>query len=371
VIIAIVITEFQKPAERAQAMSVFTLVIASGGSLGLLAGGSIIQLASWHWIFFINLPIGIITLILGGWLVEENQGLGLRQGVDIPGAVLVTAALMLGVYAVVTTSEAGWASLHTLEFGGAALVLLTGFVILEGRLANPIMPLRVLTMRSLTGASVARGLVFAGMFTNFFVGALYLQNIKGFSALETGLGFLPTTLAIGLVSGGGIAARLMARFGARNLAVAGMSIVASGLVLLSQADMHAAYFPYLLVPYLLLGVGAGSAFLPLLTIAMSEVPPADAGLASGFSNVTMQIGGALGLAAFGTISTGHAKALFAEGDPLPMALSGGYQLGFVLAAVAVASALAVVLTVVRAAPRPKPAQPAADEAEPAANAEAA
>ena len=366
VIIAIIITEFQKPAERAQAMSIFTLVIASGGSLGLLAGGFITQWVSWHWIFFINLPIGISTLILAAWLVEENRGLGLRQGVDILGALLVTAALMLGVYGVVTASEAGWTSLHTVEFVGAALVLLTAFVILEWRLSNPIMPLRILTMRTLTGASAARGLVFAGMFTNFFVGALYLQNVKGFSALQTGLGFLPTTLAIGVLSGAGIAARLMARFGPRNLAMAGMTVLASGLVLLSQVDVDAGYFPTLFFAYLLLGIGAGTSFLPLLTISMSEVPTADAGLASGFSNVTMQVGGALGLAAFGTISTGYAKALFAEGDPLPMALSGGYQLGFVLAALAVAAALAVVLTVLRAQPRRAPAQPESDEVEAAA-----
>src|SRR5262249_29895388 len=159
--------------------------------------------------------------------------------------------------------------------------------------------------------------------------------------------------------------------GARNLAMTGMFFLATGLVLLSQADLHAAYFPYLFVPYLLLGIGAGTSFLPLLTIAMSEVPPADAGLASGFSNVTMQVGGALGLAAVGTISTGHAKALFAEGDPLPAALSGGYQLGFILAAVAVTAALAVALTVLRASPRPKPARPSAEEDAPSAEAEAA
>ena len=363
VIIAIIITEFQQPAERAQAMSVFTLVIASGGSFGLLAGGVITQWISWHWIFFINLPIGIVTMILGAWLVAENKGLGLRRGVDIAGAVLVTVALMLGVYGVVTVSEAGWASLHTFEFVGAAVILMAAFVVLEWRLSNPIMPLRVLTMRTLTGASVARGLVFAGMFTNFFVGALYMQNIKGFSALQTGLGFLPTTLTIGVLSGAGISARLMARFGPRNLAMAGMTVLASGLLLLSQADLHAAYFPNLFTAYLLLGIGAGTTFLPLLTISMSEVPTRDAGLASGFSNVTMQVGGALGLAAFGTVTTDHARALFAEGDPLPVALGGGYQLGFVLAAVAVVAAMAVVLTVVRVAPRRAPVQPNNEEAE--------
>jgi len=369
VIIAIIVTDFQKPAERAQAMSVFTLVIASGGSLGLLAGGFVTQWLSWHWIFFINLPVGIVTLILGAWLIEENRGLGIGRGVDVLGAVIVTAALMVGVYAIVTASDHGWVSAHTLVLGAAVLILLGAFVLLEGRIANPIMPLRVLTIRSLTGASVARGLLFAGMFTNFFVGALYMQNVKGFTAFQTGLGFLPTTLAVGVLSGAGIAARLMARFGPRTLAVAGMTTLTSGLLVLSQADMHASYFPTLFLAYLLLGAGGGTSFLPLLTMAMSEIAPADAGLASGFSNVTMQVGGALGLAALGTVSTAHASALFAEGDPLPVALTGGYQLGFVLAAIAVVAGMAVVLTVLRGSSRP--ASEPVESAEPEAAAEAA
>ncbi len=346
VIIAILITEFEKPAERAQAMSVFTLVIAGGGSLGLLAGGFLIQAVNWHWIFFINVPIGVITFLLGMWLIEENPGLGLRQGVDVLGAVLVTAALMVGVYGIVTAADYGWTSVHTIGVAGAAIVMLAAFVVLEWRLSNPIMPLRVLTSRSLTGASVARGFLFAGMFTNFFIGALYLQHIHGFSAFATGLAFLPTTLVIGVLSAG-VSRRLMARFGPRNLLIAGMITIVAGLAVLSQAGTTASYFPTLFIAYLLLGSGAGTSFLPLLTISMSEVKPADAGLASGFSNVTMQVGGALGLAALGTISTDHANALFAQGYPMRMALTGGYQLGFLLAAVSVAAGLAVVLTVLR------------------------
>ena len=368
VIVAIIVTGFQKPAERAQAMSLFTLVIASGGSLGLLAGGFLTQLASWHWNFFVNVPIGIATMVLGAWLIDENEGLGLKGGVDVLGALLVTAALMLGVYGIVTAGDYGWASQHTVGFIVAAVGLMAAFIVWEWRIANPLMPLRVLARRSLTGASAARGLVFAGMFTNFFVGALYLQHIQGFSAIQTGLGFMPTTLAIGVLSGAGISARLMARFGARALAVAGLTVLASGLLVLSQAGMHTGYFPTLFIAYLLLGIGGGTGFLPLLTIAMSEVAPADAGLASGFSNVTMQVGGALGLAVFGTIATDHARALFAEGDPLPAALTGGYQLGFVLAAVAVVAGMAVVLAVIRST-RPAPAQAAVETQE--AEAEAA
>ena len=349
VIIAIIVTDFQKPVERAQAMSLFTLVVASGVSLGLLAGGLLTQWAIWLWTFFINVPIGIATIVAGAVLIKENEPLGLRRGIDVVGALLVTGALIVGVYGIVTAADHGWTSAHTLGFAGAAVALLAAFVVWESRLANPLMPMHVLAVRSLTGASAARGLVFGGMFTNFFVGALYMQHIERFSAIQTGLGFLPTTLAIGVLSGSGIAARLMGRFGARALAVAGLAVLASGLVVLSQAGIHTPYFPNLFVAYLLLGIGGGTGFLPLLTIAMSEVRPADAGLASGFSNVTMQVGGALGLAVLGTISTDHARALFAGGDPLPLALTGGYQLGFVLAAVAVMAGVAVVLTVVRSA----------------------
>jgi EmrB/QacA subfamily drug resistance transporter len=346
VIIAIIVTGFPKPAERAQALSLFTFVLAGGGSIGLIAGGALTQWVNWHWIFFINLPIGIATLILGAWIIDENHGLGLSHGVDVVGAILITAALMLGVYAIVTAADSGWTSAHTLGFGGGALALVAGFAVLESRLRNPIMPLRILRLRSLTGASVTRAFVFSGMFANFFMGALYLQHIRGFSAFGTGLAFLPSTLVLATLSAG-VTARLMGRFGPRNLAIAGLATITSALLLLSGADAQSSYFPRIFAAYVLFGLGAGMAFMPLLTISMSEVPLADAGLASGFGNVTMQIGAAVGLAALGTISTAHANALVASGDPLPAAMTGGYQLAFLLAAACVAAGIAVVLTVLR------------------------
>ena len=335
VIIAIIVTEFQKPAERAQAMSVFTLVIAGGGSLGLLAGGFLTQWMSWHWIFFINVPIGILTMVLGAWLIDENEGLGLDHGVDIGGAVLITAALMLGVYGIVTAADYGWASAHTLGTGGAAIALLVAFVLLESRLKNPLVPLRVFTIRSLTGATAARAFLFMGLFTNFFVGALYLQHIHGYTAFETGLAFLPTTLMIGVMSAG-LAARLMARIGPRNLLVAGLIVIISALVILSGVGPHTGYAPSLLVAYVLLGAGGGMAFLPLLTISMSDVPLADAGLGSGFGNVVMQIGGALGLASITSISSSNAQG------------NASVQLAYMLAAVCVGASLMVAVAVLRA-----------------------
>jgi EmrB/QacA subfamily drug resistance transporter len=335
VIIAIIVTEFQKPAERARAMSVFTLVIAGGGSIGLLAGGFLTQWASWHWIFFINVPIGVLTIALGWWLIRENQGIGFGQGVDLGGAALITAALMLGVYGIVTAADNGWTSPHTVGFEAAALALLAAFVGLEWRLRNPLMPLRVLAIRTLVGASAARALLFAGLSTNFFFGALYLQHIHGYNAFETGLAFLPVTLSVAVMSSG-VSARLMARVGARNLLLAGLGIIVTAMAILSTAGASASYAPQLLGAFILLGIGAGSSFLPLLTISMSEVPIADAGLGSGFSNVTMQVGGAVGLASVTTIATSHAQGM------------ATFQLAYLLAAVIVAGALAVALVGLRA-----------------------
>jgi len=367
VIIAIIVTEFPKPVERAQAMSLFTFVIAGGGSLGLLAGGALTQWVNWHWIFFINLPIGVATLLLGAWLIDENRGLGLSHGVDVVGAILITVALMLAVYAIVTAADLGWTSTHTLGFGGAALAMVAVFVVLESRLRNPIMPLRILRLRSLTGASLTRAFVFSGMFTNFFVGALYLQHIRGLSAFGTGLAFLPTTVMLAALSAG-LSARLMVRFGPRNLAITGLIVVGTALFLLSGADAQSSYFPRIFAAYLLFGLGGGLAFMPLLSISMSEVPAADAGVAAGFGNVTMQMGAAIGLAALGAISTAHAQALIAHGEAVSVALMDGYQLAFLLAAACVVAGLVVVLLVIRpsvgtGARRPSPAELDRAEAE--------
>src|ERR1700687_5552122 len=346
VIIALIVTDFPRPHERAQAMSVFTFVIAGGGSLGLLAGGLLTQMISWHWIFFITLPIGLATILLGWWLIEENEGAGLSRDVDIAGSILVSAAMMVGVYAIVTASDQGWASAHTLGFGAAALLLLIAFVALESRIKNPILPLRILRLRNLTGASAARALIATGGFTAYFLGALYLQHVKGYDAIGTGLAFLPQTVALGILSLG-ITARLMRSFRPRAIVVPGMLIFAAGMLVLSTLDAHSSYFPGIFGGYLLFGIGAGMSFMPLITIAMAEVPVAEAGLASGIANVTMQVTAAIGLAVLSTIATDHAKALVAQGQPLVSALAGGYQLGFLLAAACIAVGLLVVLVALR------------------------
>ncbi len=342
VIIAIIVTGFPEPRERAQAMSVFAFTIAGGGSLGLLAGGFLTQAVSWHWVFFINLPIGLATLIAGARLLEGDRGAGLGRGLDVAGSMLVTSGLMLGVYAIVTAAGSGWTSVHTLGVGGTSILLLGGFVWLQARTRNPIMPLRILGIRSLAGASAARALLATGMFTTFFLGALYLQQVRGFSSFETGLAFLPFTLALGALSLG-VTVRLVGRFGARRVLVAGLLCIVSALYLHSTAGSGTDYFPRLFVTYGLFGLGAGMSVMPLTLLAMADVPAEDAGLAAGITNVALQVSAALGLAVLGTIATEHSRALLAGGVPTAAALAGGYQLAFGLAAALVAAALAVVL----------------------------
>jgi EmrB/QacA subfamily drug resistance transporter len=346
VILAIIATEFPEPQERAQAMSAYIFVAVGGGSLGLLAGGAITQALNWHWIFFINLPIGIVTLVLGAMLVKENTGLGLRNGIDVLGSLLVTGGLMLFIYAVVKSTDYGLGSLHTLGLGGIALALLAAFIALEARISNPIMPLRVLALRGLLSSSLVRACMFLGMYGCFFMGALYLEHVRGYGALETGAAFLPMTLVVAILSSG-ITARLVGRFGPRRVLLPALCCVIAGLALLTQVEVHGSYFPLMFFAFLLIGLGMGTASVPLLGLAMANVPPRDAGLASGIVNVSMQVAGALGVAVLGTISTDRTKTLDALGRPLANALTGGYQLGFVVAAAFAVAALVVAVALLR------------------------
>jgi predicted MFS family arabinose efflux permease len=302
-------------------------------------------------------------MVLGWWLIEEHEGLGLGRGVDVVGSILVTATVVVGVYAIVTAAEFGWTSFHTFGFGVAAILLLVTFFVVEARIKNPILPLRILRLRSLTGASAARAFVATGMFTTFFLGALYLQHVKGYSAFNTGLAFLPSTLTLAVLSLG-ISARLMRSFGPRALLIPGLVTITVALLLMATTDQNTAYFPGIFGAYLLFGIGAGMTFMPLTTIMMAEIPAADAGVASGVGNVTMQVGGAFGLAALGTIASDHSRALIAQGQSIAGALTGGYQLGFGIAAACVAAALVIVLVMLRS-PRaePKRQELAADKLE--------
>ncbi len=350
VIIAIIVTEFPGKQEQAKAMGVFAFVASAGGSIGLLAGGVLTQSIDWHWIFFINLPIGVLTIVLGLALIEENEGIGLSQGVDVLGSVLITAAMMLGVFAIVESSTYGWGSSHTIGFGAASLLLIAGFVLLEARISNPLMPLRILRERNLTGGNLVRGLMIIGMFSCFFLGALYLEHVLHYSALQTGLAFLPLTLSIGVLSLG-LTARLLHRFGARRTLIPGLVLVVFGLLLFARAPVHAGYVADILPAMLLMGLGAGTAFMPLLTLAMAGIPTRDAGLASGLVNVSMQMAGAVGLAVLGTLATSHTKHLLSHGSSSAAALVGGYHLAFLIGAGCVALGIGVASSVLRPEPR--------------------
>jgi EmrB/QacA subfamily drug resistance transporter len=346
VILAIIVTEFPKPIERARAMSAYVFVAVAGGSLGLLAGGAITQVLSWHWIFFVNLPIGALTFAAGRALIPADSGLGLRHGVDWRGSLLVTAALMTAIYAIVRASSDGWGSAPVLSFGGTAAVLLAAFVTVEARIENPIMPLRILRARGLVSSSLVRGLLVTGMYSTFFLGTLYLEHVRHYDALQTGLAFLPWTLTVGVLSLG-ITARLVQRFGPIRVLVGGLITVVAGLVLLRSAGAETSFFPTLFFAYFAIGLGIGTAFMPLLSIAMADIPAADAGLGSGIVNVSQQISGALGLAVLGTIATDHTRSLQLAGHAPVNSLLGGYHLAFAVGAATVTIAVLAAIVLFR------------------------
>ncbi|HEY2652865.1 MAG TPA: MFS transporter [Solirubrobacteraceae bacterium] len=346
VILAIIITEFPLPAERARAMGAYVFVSVAGGSLGLLAGGILTETLSWHWIFFVNLPIGLAALALGRLLIPADKGIGLRHGVDWAGSLLVTASLMSAIYAIVEATSHGWVSTQVLGFAGLSAVLMAAFIAVEARIANPIMPLRILRLRGLVNANLVRGFLVTGMYSTFFLATLYLEHVRHYSAIQTGAAFLPWTITVAMLSQG-ITARLVTRFGPLPVLIAGMTTAAVGLVLFSTVGPDTAFFPTIFFAAFALGLGIGNAFMPLLTIAMADVPPADAGLGSGITNVSQQISGALGLAVLSSIATTHTKSLLAAHDGVTSSLISGYQLAFLIGAVTIGAGTALALLLLR------------------------
>ena len=366
VILGMIVTMFPEPREQAKAIGVYSFVASAGGSVGLLAGGVLTQGINWHWIFFVNIPIGIATAALALRLLDKDKGIGFGRGADVLGAVLITGALMLLVYTIVEpAADLGWGATRTLALGAAALALLVGFIVREATARNPLMPLRIFRSRNVTGANLIQALFVAGMFGLFFLGALYLQRVLGYDALETGLAFLPVTLVIGTLSLR-YSERLIMRFGARGTLLPGLVLIAAGLALFTQVPVDGSYLTDVLPTMLLLGSGAGLAFPALMTLAMSGATPSDAGLASGLVNTTLQVGGALGLAVLATLSTTRSDALLEQGESTAAALTEGYQLAFVIGAGLVVAAIAVALTVLQptqeAVPEPEgEVEPAEDE----------
>lgn len=355
VILGMIVTMFPAPKDQAKAIGVFAFVASAGGSIGLLLGGILTQAISWHWIFFINIPVGVATAFLALRLLPRDEGLGLRQGADVPGALLITSALMVGVYTIVApAAEHGWTDAETLLFGLGSLVLLGIFVARESTAATPLIPLRIFKSRNVTGANLIQIFAVAGMFGLFFLGALYLQRVLGYDALETGLAFLPLTICMGTLSVR-FAEPLITRFGARTLQFPGLAIIALSLVLFTRAPVDGNYFEHVFPVMVMLGLGAGICFPGLMTIAMSGATPQDAGLASGLVNTSAQVGGAVGLAVLATLSSSRTETLVADGVPGAQALVDGYHLAFWIAAGLVLCAMAVAAFVVQpaqAAPLP-------------------
>ncbi|HEV3229273.1 MAG TPA: MFS transporter [Solirubrobacteraceae bacterium] len=351
VILGMIVTMFPQPREQAKAIGVFGFVASAGGSIGLLAGGVLTQSINWHWIFFVNLPIGIATAVLAERLLERDRGIGFGRGADVLGAALVTSSLMLGVYTIVKpAADYGWGSGRTLMFGAVSLVLLAAFIVREATARNPLIPLRIFRSRNVSGANLIQALTVAGMFGMFFLGALYLQRVLGYDALKIGLAFLPATLVMGVMSLR-YSERLTMRFGARRTLLPGLALIGIGLVLFAQAPVGGSYVRNVLPVMILFGFGIGVAGPALMTLAMSGATRSDAGLASGLVNTAAQVGGALGLAVLATLSATRSHHLIHTGHATASALTSGYHLAFLIGAGLVAAGIAVGVTLLQPAER--------------------
>jgi EmrB/QacA subfamily drug resistance transporter len=353
VILGMIVTMFPEPAKQAKAIGVYGFVASAGASIGLLLGGVLTEAISWHWIFIINLPIGIAVAYLARQLVADHRGIGLQEGADFPGAALITISLMLAVFTILQITEWGWIDARTLGFSAVSAVLLAVFIHRQATIANPLMPLRLFRNRNVAGSNVLQALLVAGMFGMFFLGALYLQRVLGYTALEVGLAFLPTTVVMGALSLG-FSEKLIMRFGPRTTLIPGVCLVVVALLLFARTPVDGNYLTDLLPPFLLIAVGVGTAFPAIMTLAMSGATPQDAGLASGFVNTSMQVGGAIGLAVLATLSTERTNSLLDEGVSNPSALTSGYHLAYLIGAGLAATAVAIAIFVLRPVPLPEP-----------------
>jgi EmrB/QacA subfamily drug resistance transporter len=333
---SLIMNLFTEPGERAKAMGVFGFVMSGGGTIGVLLGGVLTDVLSWHWIFLVNLPIGVAVYLFSLRLLPAAGHAGTGR-VDVAGAVTVTAALMLAVYAIVNGNDTGWTSGRTVGLLGAAVALLAGFLALEARIREPLMPLRIFTLRNVATANVVGILWSAAMFAWFFLSALYLQLVLGYSPLKVGLAFVPANLIMGAFSLG-LSAKLVMRLGVKPPLSAGLLLAAVGLVLFARAPVGGSFLVDVLPSMTLLGFGAGMAFNPLLLAAMSDVEPMESGLASGIVNTAFMMGGALGLAVLASIAASRSDSLTASGDGHLAALVGGYHAAFLVGAIFAAAA---------------------------------
>ncbi len=344
--LSLIMNLFTSPADRAKAMGVFGFVASGGGSIGVLLGGVLTGTINWHWIFLVNLPIGVAVVLASLKLVPAETGTGVSGRIDIGGAVTVTAALMLAVYAIVNGNQNGWTSAETLGLLAGAVVLLALFVAIESRVSAPLVPLRLFRLRNLATANVVGVFWAAAMFAAFFLTALYLQLVLGYSPLRVGLAFLPTNLVMGFLSLG-FSAKIVMRFGIKRPLAVGLSLAAVALLLFARAPVDGSFLVDLLPGMILLGIGAGIAFNPVLLAAMSDVAPEESGLASGVVNTSFMMGGALGLAVLASVASSRTDSLTASGEGHLAALTGGYHVSFLLGAIFALSAAAIGVTFMR------------------------
>jgi EmrB/QacA subfamily drug resistance transporter len=339
---------FTEPAERAKAMGIFGFVLSGGGTAGVLLGGVLTDLLSWNWIFLVNIPVGAAVVALALLLLPSGRGPAESDRIDVAGAVTVTASLMVAVYAIVNANEAGWTSGQTIGLLAAAVALLLAFLGIEARARSPLVPLGLFRLRNVSTANVIGVLMAGGMFAAFFLSALYLQQVLGYSPLEVGLAYLPSTVLWGAVSFG-LSDKLVMRFGIKRPLVAGLSLMAVGILLFARAPVDGSFAVDVLPAMLLQGLGAGIGFNPILLAAMSDVEPRESGLASGIVNTSFMMGGALGLAVLASLAAARTDTLLTSGDETIAALTGGYHLGFLVGALFTAAAAVVGAVVLRPA----------------------
>ncbi len=363
--LSLIMNLFTEPVERAKAMGIYGFVMAGGGSVGALLGGLLTDALSWHWVFLVNIPIGVAVYALTVILLRESRAPAGAARLDVGGAVTVTASLLLAVYAVVNGNEAGWTSAQTLTLLGAAAGLLALFLALETWVRDPLMPLRLFRLRSVATANVVGILWSAAMFAWFFVSALYLQLVLGYSAMQVGLAFLPANLIMAAFSLG-LSAKMVMRFGIRVPLAAGLALTAAGLALFALSPVDGSFARHVLPGMALLGIGCGMAMNPVLLAAMSDVPQSESGLASGVVNTAFMMGGALGLAVLASLAAARTDRLLALGADSLAALNGGYHIAFAIGAVFAAAASLLSAALLRAAP-----QPAANSLAPAPEGETA
>ena len=329
VALSLMMNLFPEPAERAKAMGVYSFVCAGGGSIGAIAGGLLTNLLSWHWIFLVNLPIGVAVYAACLKLVPPAKPQDAPGRLDLGGAISVTTALMLAVYAIVNGNEAGWQSVRTMGLLAGAVASFIAFLIIEAKVQAPLVPLSMFRRRNLSTSAAIGMLWSAAMFAWFFISALYMQLILDYQPLQVGLAFLPANLVMAAFSLG-LSAKIVMRFGITRPLVAGLLIATAGLLLFAQAQRHGEFVTQILPSMLLLGIGAGMGFNPLLLAAMNDVDPSDSGLASGVVNTAFMMGGALGLAILAAIAGAATQHALASGLDMPSALVEGYDLAFLV-----------------------------------------